>query len=148
MDHTTSTMPTITMTMKPRDHHLDTKTTTCLTTPPASLITVAQLCTRRTPRSIFEPLSKDIHKAVAKFPWTGRHENIRILTNSRCGSACGIDSYFLTTTHGVEAYSIGGARGRGPVNVLLRRRLRHHLEVYPSYLQRLEPAKPLGRPGI
>ncbi|KAF9327821.1 hypothetical protein BGZ91_001275 [Linnemannia elongata] len=59
----------------------------------------------------FDPLSKKILKAVAKFPWTGRRENIRILTDGRCGSACGMASYLWTATHGVEAYSIGGTKG-------------------------------------
>ncbi|KAG0288349.1 hypothetical protein BGZ96_007853 [Linnemannia gamsii] len=59
----------------------------------------------------FDPLSAKIVKAVAKFPWTGRRENIRILTDGRCGSACGMASYFWTTTHGVESYSIGGNKG-------------------------------------
>ncbi|KAG0299550.1 hypothetical protein BGZ97_003645 [Linnemannia gamsii] len=59
----------------------------------------------------FDPLSTKIVKALAKFPWTGRRENIRILTDGRCGSACGMASYFWTTTHGVEAYSIGGTKG-------------------------------------
>ncbi|KAF9135021.1 hypothetical protein BGX30_011693 [Mortierella sp. GBA39] len=59
----------------------------------------------------FDPLPKNILNAVAKFPWTGRRENIRILTDGRCGSACGMASYFWTTTHGVEAYSIGGTKG-------------------------------------
>lgn len=59
----------------------------------------------------FDPLSEKILNAVAKFPWTGLRENIRILTDGRCGSACGMASYFWTTTHGVEAYSIGGTKG-------------------------------------
>ncbi|KAF8934558.1 hypothetical protein BGZ47_010315 [Haplosporangium gracile] len=59
----------------------------------------------------FDPLSKKILNAVTKFPWTNRRENIRILTDGRCGSACGMASYFWTTTHGVEAYSIGGTKG-------------------------------------
>ncbi|KAF9128321.1 hypothetical protein BG015_004356 [Linnemannia schmuckeri] len=59
----------------------------------------------------FDPLSKKILNAIAKFPWTGHHENIRILTDGRCGSACGMASYFWTTTHGVKAYSIGGTKG-------------------------------------
>ncbi|KAF9918671.1 hypothetical protein FBU30_011328 [Linnemannia zychae] len=59
----------------------------------------------------FDPLSKSILKAVAKFPWTNHPENIRILTDGRCGSACGMASYFWTTMHNVEAYSIGGTKG-------------------------------------
>ncbi|KAG0278857.1 hypothetical protein BGZ95_002963 [Linnemannia exigua] len=57
------------------------------------------------------PLGKDITTAVSAFPWTGRRENIRILTDGRCGSACGMASYFWTGIHGVEAYSIGGTKG-------------------------------------
>ncbi|KAF9089941.1 hypothetical protein BGX29_011792 [Mortierella sp. GBA35] len=59
----------------------------------------------------FDPLSQKILDAVAKFPWTARRENIRILTDGRCGSACGMASYFWTTIHGVETYSIGGTKG-------------------------------------
>jgi hypothetical protein len=57
------------------------------------------------------PLPTDILAAVAAFPWTGRRDNIRILTDGRCGSACGMAAYFWTTVHGVEAYSIGGTKG-------------------------------------
>ncbi|KAF9113042.1 hypothetical protein BGW39_003883, partial [Mortierella sp. 14UC] len=59
----------------------------------------------------FEPLAANIRSAVAAFPWTGRSENIKILTDGRCGSACGMAAYFWTDTHGVEAYSIGGTKG-------------------------------------
>ncbi|KAK3841546.1 MAG: hypothetical protein J3R72DRAFT_475483 [Linnemannia gamsii] len=59
----------------------------------------------------FAPLPKEILAAVAAFPWTGRHENIKVLTDGRCGSACGMASYFWTDIHGVEAYSIGGTKG-------------------------------------
>ncbi|KAF9905983.1 hypothetical protein EC991_001142 [Linnemannia zychae] len=56
------------------------------------------------------PLPTDILAAVAAFPWTGRRENIRILTDGRCGSACGMAAYVWTTVHGVEAYAIGGTK--------------------------------------
>ncbi|KAG0378254.1 hypothetical protein BGX24_004395 [Mortierella sp. AD032] len=59
----------------------------------------------------FPPLPTEILTAVAAFPWTGRRENIRILTDGRCASACGMAAYFWTTVYGVEAYSIGGTKG-------------------------------------
>ncbi|KAG0261152.1 hypothetical protein BGZ95_004283 [Linnemannia exigua] len=57
------------------------------------------------------PLSTETLTAVAAFPWTGRRENIRILTDGRCASACGMTAYFWTKVYGIEAYSIGGTKG-------------------------------------
>jgi hypothetical protein len=60
----------------------------------------------------FKPLAAKIRTTVADFPWTGRSDNIKILTDGRCGSACGMAAYFWTDIHGVEAYSIGGVKGK------------------------------------
>ncbi|KAF9080188.1 hypothetical protein BGX23_002520, partial [Mortierella sp. AD031] len=59
----------------------------------------------------FDPVSAEYTNAIAAFPWTGKAKNIRILTDGRCGSACGTVTYFWTALHGVEAYSIGGTKG-------------------------------------
>ncbi|KAG0206035.1 hypothetical protein BGX33_007608 [Mortierella sp. NVP41] len=59
----------------------------------------------------FGPIPAEITASVAAFPWTAKAENIRILTDGRCGSACGMASYFWTALHDVTAYSIGGTKG-------------------------------------
>ncbi|KAF9132235.1 hypothetical protein BG015_003735 [Linnemannia schmuckeri] len=59
----------------------------------------------------FPPVAAKYMTAVASFPWTAKAENIRILTDGRCGSACGMASYFWTALHNVPAYAIGGTHG-------------------------------------
>ncbi|KAF8934556.1 hypothetical protein BGZ47_010313 [Haplosporangium gracile] len=59
----------------------------------------------------FPPVAVEYMTAVASFPWTAKAENIRILTDGRCGSACGMASYFWTALHNVAAYAIGGTHG-------------------------------------
>ncbi|KAG0279076.1 hypothetical protein BGZ96_002074 [Linnemannia gamsii] len=49
--------------------------------------------------------------AVTSFPWTSKAENVLILTDGRCGSACGMASYLWTTVHVVSAYAIGDTHG-------------------------------------
>ncbi|KAF9149074.1 hypothetical protein DFQ26_002099, partial [Actinomortierella ambigua] len=45
------------------------------------------------------------------FPWSEDATKIKILTDGRCGSACGMLTDFLVTRHGVEVYAIGGYQG-------------------------------------
>ncbi|KAF9135022.1 hypothetical protein BGX30_011694 [Mortierella sp. GBA39] len=59
----------------------------------------------------FPPIDTKHITPVASFPWTAKPENIRILTDGRCGSACGMASYFWTALHNVAAYAIGGTHG-------------------------------------
>lgn len=59
----------------------------------------------------FPPVAEKYMTAAASFPWTAKAENIRILTDGRCGSACGMASYFWTALHDVAAYAIGGTYG-------------------------------------
>ncbi|KAF9922532.1 hypothetical protein FBU30_007335 [Linnemannia zychae] len=59
----------------------------------------------------FPPLPAEATDPISTFPWTGKANNIRILTDGRCGSACGMASYFYTDRHQVEAYAIGGTNG-------------------------------------
>ncbi|KAG0279077.1 hypothetical protein BGZ96_002075 [Linnemannia gamsii] len=59
----------------------------------------------------FPPVAEKYMTAAASFPWTAKAENIRILTDGRCGSACGMASYFWTALHDVAAYAIGGTHG-------------------------------------
>ncbi|KAG0378251.1 hypothetical protein BGX24_004392 [Mortierella sp. AD032] len=59
----------------------------------------------------FPPVSAEHNAAIATFPWTAKADNIRILTDGRCGSACGMASYFWTALHNVAAYAIGGTSG-------------------------------------
>ncbi|KAF9918672.1 hypothetical protein FBU30_011329 [Linnemannia zychae] len=61
----------------------------------------------------FPSLSSEHYATVADFPWTNNAENIRILTDGRCVSACGMASYFWTAQHNVTAYTIGGTSGEG-----------------------------------
>ncbi|KAG0072608.1 hypothetical protein BGZ90_011869 [Linnemannia elongata] len=59
----------------------------------------------------FPPIDTKYITPAASFPWTAKPENIRILTDGRCGSACGMASYFWTALHNVAAYAIGGTHG-------------------------------------
>lgn len=59
----------------------------------------------------FPPVAAEYMDAVASFPWTAKADNIRILTDGRCVSACGMASYFWTALHNVAAYAIGGTHG-------------------------------------
>ncbi|KAG9062367.1 hypothetical protein KI688_005282 [Linnemannia hyalina] len=59
----------------------------------------------------FPPIESKHITPVASFPWTANPENIRILTDGRCGSACGMAAYFWTALHDVAAYAIGGTHG-------------------------------------
>lgn len=49
--------------------------------------------------------------AISSFTWSDKVSNIRILTDGRCGSACGMASYFFTRRYNVTSYSIGGIHG-------------------------------------
>ncbi|KAF9543717.1 hypothetical protein EC957_000496 [Mortierella hygrophila] len=57
------------------------------------------------------PLDTKHTTSLASFPWTAKPENIRILTDGRCGSACGMATYLWTALHNVAAYAIGGTHG-------------------------------------
>jgi hypothetical protein len=70
----------------------------------------SSLWTEKTSLNI-PPVASKYMTAAASFPWTAKAENIRILTDGRCGSACGMASYFWTTIHNVSAYAVGGTRG-------------------------------------
>ncbi|KAG0378250.1 hypothetical protein BGX24_004391 [Mortierella sp. AD032] len=48
---------------------------------------------------------------VKQFPWTNNAQNIRVITDGRCGSATGITTYFWTSEHGVDAFVVGGTAG-------------------------------------
>ncbi|KAF9543718.1 hypothetical protein EC957_000497 [Mortierella hygrophila] len=48
---------------------------------------------------VYTPLTAEQQVAIAEFPWTAMAENIRLLTDGRCGSACGMAGYFYTTEH-------------------------------------------------
>ncbi|KAF9111761.1 hypothetical protein BGW39_004257, partial [Mortierella sp. 14UC] len=60
----------------------------------------------------FPPFPANFINGVSAFPWTGKADSIRILTDGRCGSACGMASSLLTDRNGVEAYAIGGTSGK------------------------------------
>ncbi|KAF8934557.1 hypothetical protein BGZ47_010314 [Haplosporangium gracile] len=45
------------------------------------------------------------------FPWSDKVNNIRILTDGLCGSACDMSAYYFARRYNVSAYSIGGAHG-------------------------------------
>ncbi|KAF9978045.1 hypothetical protein BGZ73_003972 [Actinomortierella ambigua] len=47
-----------------------------------------------------------------KFPWSNDATKIKILTDGRCGSACGMTTDHFVTKHGVEAYAVGGRQGQ------------------------------------
>ncbi|KAK3841539.1 MAG: hypothetical protein J3R72DRAFT_524363 [Linnemannia gamsii] len=61
-----------------------------------------------TERTTFLTALSEVDPALSTFPWTNNANNIRILTDGRCGSSCAIASYHLTSVHNVEAYAIGG----------------------------------------
>ncbi|KAG0369166.1 hypothetical protein BC939DRAFT_470788 [Gamsiella multidivaricata] len=48
---------------------------------------------------------------LTTFPWTNNANNIRILSDGRCGSSCALSSYYFHTLNNVTAYSIGGNHG-------------------------------------
>ncbi|KAG0278855.1 hypothetical protein BGZ95_002961 [Linnemannia exigua] len=48
---------------------------------------------------------------VKQFPWTNNAQNIRVITDGRCGSATGMTTYFWTSEHGVDAFVVGGTTG-------------------------------------
>lgn len=50
---------------------------------------------------------------LASFPWTGKADNIRILTDGRCGSACGMSAHYFHALYGVPVYAVGGHQGQG-----------------------------------
>ncbi|KAG0308691.1 hypothetical protein BGZ98_007162 [Dissophora globulifera] len=50
-------------------------------------------------------------EALASYPWTNQPNNIRILSDGRCGSACALSAHYLHGKYNVAAYSIGGVRG-------------------------------------
>ncbi|KAG0283802.1 hypothetical protein BGZ96_011823 [Linnemannia gamsii] len=60
---------------------------------------------------VYTPLTTEERSTIAKFPWTAKAENIRLLSDGRCMSACGMAGYFFTTEHKVESYAIGGTSG-------------------------------------
>jgi hypothetical protein len=49
--------------------------------------------------------------AVSSFSWSDKVNNIRIVTDGLCGSACAMSAYFFTRRHNVASYSIGGTHG-------------------------------------
>jgi hypothetical protein len=49
---------------------------------------------------------------VKQFPWTNNAQNIRVITDGRCGSATGSATYFLTSEHDVDAFVVGGSAGQ------------------------------------
>ncbi|KAG0223625.1 hypothetical protein BGW42_005740 [Actinomortierella wolfii] len=48
----------------------------------------------------------------ARFPWSDDTSKIKILTDGKCGSACGMSTDQFVTKHGVDVYVVGGYRGR------------------------------------
>ncbi|KAG9062366.1 hypothetical protein KI688_005281 [Linnemannia hyalina] len=60
---------------------------------------------------VYTPLTAEQQATIAEFPWTVMAENIRLLTDGRCGSVCGMAGYFYTTEHNVESHTIGGTFG-------------------------------------
>ncbi|KAF9922531.1 hypothetical protein FBU30_007334 [Linnemannia zychae] len=57
------------------------------------------------------PISKSQVNTVNTFSWTNNPQNIRVITDGRCGSATGIATYLLTSEHNVESFVIGGTAG-------------------------------------
>ncbi|KAG0232137.1 hypothetical protein BGW42_008353 [Actinomortierella wolfii] len=47
-----------------------------------------------------------------RFPWSDDASKIKILTNGRCGSACGMSTDQFVTKYGVDVYVVGGYSGR------------------------------------
>ncbi|KAG0256541.1 hypothetical protein DFQ27_005682 [Actinomortierella ambigua] len=46
------------------------------------------------------------------YPWSEDAAKIKILTDGRCGSACGMLTDHFVTRHGVEVYAVGGYLGQ------------------------------------
>ncbi|KAF8941376.1 hypothetical protein EDD21DRAFT_1413 [Dissophora ornata] len=51
-------------------------------------------------------------KELGSFPWTNNPNNIRLLSDGRCGSSCALSSHYLHTLYNVTAYSVGGVYGQ------------------------------------
>ncbi|KAG0043242.1 hypothetical protein BGZ89_006527, partial [Linnemannia elongata] len=49
--------------------------------------------------------------AATSFPWSDKVNNIRVLTDGLCGSACAMSAYYFAHRYNVSAYSIGGTHG-------------------------------------
>lgn len=49
--------------------------------------------------------------AATSFPWSDKVNNIRVLTDGLCGSACAMSVYYFAHRYNVSAYSIGGTHG-------------------------------------
>ncbi|OAQ35814.1 hypothetical protein K457DRAFT_1891199 [Linnemannia elongata AG-77] len=49
--------------------------------------------------------------AATSFPWSDKVNNIRVLTDGLCGSACAVSVYYFAHRYNVSTYSIGGTHG-------------------------------------
>ncbi|KAI8348614.1 hypothetical protein B0O80DRAFT_462717 [Mortierella sp. GBAus27b] len=55
-----------------------------------------------------EPSYMPKHPQLANYPWTNKATQITILTDGRCGSACGLSIHYFHQHHGVRAIAVGG----------------------------------------
>ncbi|KAF9350314.1 hypothetical protein BGX34_001298 [Mortierella sp. NVP85] len=65
-----------------------------------------------TKQTTLEPFQLPNLPILASFPWTGKADNIRILTDGRCGSACGMSTHYFHALYGVPVYAVGGHQGQ------------------------------------
>ncbi|KAF9543716.1 hypothetical protein EC957_000495 [Mortierella hygrophila] len=49
--------------------------------------------------------------AAVPFPWSDKIDNIRVLADGLCGSACAMSAYYFAHRYNVPTYSIGGTHG-------------------------------------
>ncbi|KAF8978465.1 hypothetical protein BGZ46_006447 [Entomortierella lignicola] len=54
----------------------------------------------------------NITDTVSGFPWTNNPNNIRILSDGRCGSSCALATHYLHSLYNVSTYAIGGVQGK------------------------------------
>ncbi|KAK3818265.1 MAG: hypothetical protein JOS17DRAFT_820265 [Linnemannia elongata] len=57
------------------------------------------------------PAPSSYFAEVATYPWSDKVNNIRVLTDGLCGSACAMSAYYFTHRYNVSAYAIGGTHG-------------------------------------
>lgn len=62
-------------------------------------------------QGVYVNYDQTILDASIRYPWSNDSSKIIILTDGRCGSACGMTSDFFVHRHGVQAIAVGGHHG-------------------------------------
>ncbi|KAG0046620.1 hypothetical protein BGZ83_008227 [Gryganskiella cystojenkinii] len=71
-----------------------------------------------TKRTTLKPSSVPLIPELSNYPWTNNAANIRILSDGRCGSSCGLSSHQFRENYKVQAYAIGGYQAHPTLSVM------------------------------